>query len=80
MAGQTRIGPLARVGAYLGNVGKEGSEALKAWNKSFDASAGIGAGAEEKAARTSKKAKAEQGQFFGALLQGRRYNKKGQQQ
>ena len=80
MAGQTRIGPLSRLGSYVGNVGKEGGEALRAWAKSFDASAGIGEGAEAKAARANKKAKAEQGQFLGAVLQGRRYNKKGQQQ
>jgi hypothetical protein len=80
MAGKTRIGSLSRVGSYLENVGKEGSEALRAWAKSFDASAGIGEGSETKAARANKKAVAERGQFFGAVLQGRRYNKKGQQQ
>jgi hypothetical protein len=80
MAGQTRIGPLARVGAYLGNVKKEAGEFGRAWMAADDAQNEVGPGAAKASLRANRKAKAEQGQFFGAVLQGRRYNKKGQQQ
>lgn len=71
----TRISPMA----YLKNLKKEGGQALDAYLKASDASAGIGPGANEKAARANKKQRAEQGQFLGALLQGRRYDRKGNQ-
>lgn len=64
---------------YFGNLFKEGGQFVNAWRKSFDADAAVGPGANQKAVAARKKQQAEQGQFLGALLQGRRYNKKGQQ-
>ena len=80
MAGKTRIGPLSRVGSYLGNVAKEAGEFGRAWSAADEAQNQVGPGANKASLRANKKAKAEQGQFLGAVLQGRRYNKKGQQQ
>jgi hypothetical protein len=64
---------------YFGNLFKEAGQFANAWRKSFDADAGVGPGANEKAVAAAKKLKAEQGQFLGALVQGRRYDKKGKQ-
>ena len=71
----TRISPLS----YVKNLKKEGAEYLNAYFKSFDASADIKPGADARAVEANKKLRAEQGQFLGALLQGRHYNKSGQQ-
>jgi hypothetical protein len=65
--------------SYARNLRKEGGDLVNAWREAFDASAGVGPGASEKAARANKKQRAEQGQFLGALLQGRKYDKKGKQ-
>jgi len=76
------------IAGYIGNVVKEGRQAVKAWSNTVDASDkakfGTAPGAAKQAAKraasvASKKQQAEQGQFLGALLQGRRYNKSGKQ-
>jgi hypothetical protein len=76
------------IAGYIGNVVKEGRQAVKAWSNTVDASDkakfGTAPGAAKQAAKraasvASKKQQAEQGQFLGALLQGRRYNKAGKQ-
>jgi hypothetical protein len=76
------------IAGYVGNVIKEGGQAVKAWSNAVDASDkarfGTRPGAPKQAAKraataASKKQEAEQGQFLGALLQGRRYNKAGKQ-
>lgn len=71
----TRISPLA----YVKNLKKEGTDLVNAWQDAYNASAGTGAGSQAKAASANKKQQAEQGQFLGALLQGRRYDKSGKQ-
>jgi hypothetical protein len=76
------------IAGYVGNVIKEGGQAVKAWSNAVDASDkarfGTRPGAPKQAAKraasaASKKQEAEQGQFLGALLQGRRYDKAGKQ-
>lgn len=64
---------------YFGNLFKEAGQFANAWRKSFDASADWRPGADARAAAANKKEREAQGQFLGALLQGRRYNKKGKQ-
>lgn len=71
--------PINKIGGYLGNVGKEAKQYGKAWAKSFDASAGIGPGADQKAFNANVKERQAQGQLLGAVLQGRRYDNKGNQ-
>lgn len=70
---------MARKVSYLDNLQKELGQAAGAWKKSFNASADYTPGANARAVASNKKADAEQGQFLGALLQGRRYNKAGKQ-
>ena len=71
---------MAKKRNYAENLFKEGSELFNSWRKAFDASADPTPGANARAAKANKKQVEAQGQFLGALLQGRRYNKKGQQQ
>ena len=80
MAGKTRIGPLARLDSYLSNLGKEASEFGRAYMAADEAQNAVGPEAAKKSAAANRRQKAEMGQFLGALIQGRRYNKKGQQQ
>jgi hypothetical protein len=64
---------------YFENLFKETGQFYNAWRKSFDASADYRPGADARAAKANKKEREAQGQFLGALLQGRQYNKKGKQ-
>jgi hypothetical protein len=73
------------IAGYVSNVIKEGGQAVKAWSNALDASDkakyGTRPGAPKEAAKraatvASKKQDAAQGQFLGALLQGRRYDDK----
>lgn len=79
MAGKTRIGPLARIGAYASNVVKEAKEFGSAYMAADEAQNQVGPGANKASARANKRQQAEQGQLLGAILQGRRYNNKGKQ-
>jgi len=79
MAGQTRIGSLSRIGAYASNVIKEAKDLGKAYMAADEAQNEVGPGANKASARANKRQKAEQGQFLGAVLQGRRYDNKGRQ-
>lgn len=76
MAGSTRIGPLARVGAYVSNAQKELGEML--WASQDYRNVKGDRTADE--AKKKKKFQQERGQWVGAVLQGRRYNNRGQQQ
>jgi hypothetical protein len=62
---------------YFENVAKEINEAYQSWRTAFNADADIRPGADARAAAAGKKARAEQGQAFGALLMGARYDSKG---
>lgn len=75
MAGKTRVSSMS----YARNLRKEGGELINAWREAYDASAGVGLGASQKASEANKKQRAAQGQFLGAVLQGRRYDKSGKQ-
>lgn len=66
--------PLDRAGAYAKNAAKEFKEYQKAWGKANDASLPMAKGLS-----LEKKARKELGQAFGAVLQGRRYDKNGKQ-
>jgi hypothetical protein len=77
-----------RVSKYLSNINKELGQTQKASEKAVKAKNDanivklpggkkIKTGPSEKEA--NKTAKAERGQFFGAVLQGRRYDEKGKQ-
>ena len=79
MAGKTRVGPLARLGAYAGNVVNEAKDFSKAWSKANQLSNEVGPGTDTAAERARKQQDAEFGQLVGALIQGRRYDKKGRQ-
>ena len=79
MAGKTRVGPLARLGAYAGNVVNEAKDFGKAWSKANQLSNEVGPGTDTAAERARKQQDAEFGQLEGALIQGRRYDKKGRQ-
>ncbi len=85
--------PITKVGSYLGNIGKEAKQWGSAWGKTLDASqaaktyppasAGQPGPTREsmgaKASNLAGKEKAEFGQLAGAILQGRRYDNKGNQ-
>jgi len=70
---------MAKKRNYAENLFKEGSELFNSWRKSFDASADFRPGGDARAIKAQQEKRAAQGQFFGALLQGRQYNKKGKQ-
>jgi hypothetical protein len=80
MAGNTRIGPLARVGAYFNNIVKELDETYNAGvqvsNYHYNRDNRNSPAHKAKV----KKLKEQRGQLAGAILQGRRYNQRGQQQ
>lgn len=80
MAGKTRVGPLARLGAYASNVAKEAGDFGRAYLNADEAQNQVGPGANKASARANKRQQDELGQLLGAVFQGRRYNKKGQQQ
>jgi len=75
MAGSTRIGPLARVRAYVNNSQKELGELLQA-SQDYRNVKGDNS-ADEK--RKKKIFQQERGQWVGAFLQGRRYDQSGRQ-
>jgi hypothetical protein len=79
MAGKTRIGPLARVAEYAKNLGKEAGDFGRAWSRANQLSNEVGPGTDTAAERARKQQDAEFGQLVGALIQGRRYDKKGRQ-
>ena len=68
---------MAKKRNYAENLFKEGTELFNSWRKAFDASADYRPGADARAAKANKEQRAAQGQFLGALLQGRQYDKKG---
>ena len=62
--------------SYLENLMKEAKQSVKAFQKSYNASADIRPGADARA-NAANNASAEQvGQMLGALVQGRRYDDK----
>lgn len=77
MAGSTRVGPLARLGGYLGNIGKEAGDFGRAYKKAGNLSAAVGPGTDTAAERARKQQDAEFGQLVGAIIQARRYDNKG---
>jgi len=79
MAGKTRVGPLARAVEYAKNVGKEAGDFGKAWSRANQLSNEVGPGTDTAAERARKQQDAEFGQLVGALIQARRYDKKGRQ-
>lgn len=68
-----------RVGGYLGNVAKESVDFGKSWSKAYDASAGVGPGADQRASQANLGQAKATGQLLGAVLQGRRYDSSGTQ-
>lgn len=79
MAGKTRVGPLARAVAYAKNVGKEAGEFGRAWQKTGELMNEVGPGTDTAAVKARKQQDKEFGQLVGALVQARRYDKKGRQ-
>lgn len=79
MAGKTRVGPLARVGSYLGNIGKEAGDFARSWSRADELSNEVGPGTDTAASKARLKQDKEFGQLVGAVIQGRRYDKKGRQ-
>lgn len=78
--------PLDRAGSYAKNAAKEAKDFAKSWSKSLDANMARNDGppstrkAKQAAASVARaKQDKEMGQFFGAVLQGRRYDSKGKQ-
>ena len=64
---------------YVKNIGKEVKDTVKAFQAAQEMSNRVGAGTDAAANRLRRKADAEQGQLLGAILQGRRYDAKGNQ-
>ena len=62
--------------SYLDNLQKELGQYGSAYKKTNQKSNEVGPGTDSEASRLRKKQDAQMGQFFGALLQGRRYNDK----
>jgi len=79
MAGKTRVGPLSRAIEYAKNVGKEAGDFGRAYKKANQLSNEVGPGTDTAAERARKQQDAEFGQLVGALIQARRYDKKGRQ-
>ena len=77
MAGQTRIGPLARVVEYAKNVGKEAGDFGRAYKKANQLSNEVGPGTDTAAERARVQQDKELGQLVGDLVQARRYDNKG---
>jgi len=67
------------VSSYFKNVGKEAKDAVKAWSNAVDATSMVGPGSDRKANELRVQQDKEFGQFVGAVVQGRRYDKKGKQ-
>lgn len=66
--------------SYAKNLGNAAADYGRAWKDAFNKSADITPGANARARAANKRQDAEQGQFLGAALQGRRYdNKTGKQ-
>jgi hypothetical protein len=61
---------------YAQNLGKEVKQFGSAWLKTWQASGEVGPGTDARASSLSKKQDKAMGQFFGAALQGRRYDDK----
>jgi hypothetical protein len=68
------INPIKTVGGYLGNVAKEAGQFGSAWKTAWNASSGIGPGADRAAYKANVGQRKAQGQLLGAVLQGRRYD------
>lgn len=62
--------------SYTSNLLKEAKQGLRAWNATLEMSQKVGPGTDAAANRLAKKETKAQGQFLGALLQGRRYDDK----
>ena len=65
--------------SYLDNLAKEVKQTATAWQKSWNASADVTPGANERARKARKTYDNQKGQLMGALVQGRRYGKGGKQ-
>ena len=61
------------IAGYVKNVGKEAKDFGKAYKATGEMSNKSGPGTDSAANKLRKKQDQEMGQFFGALLQGRRY-------
>jgi len=72
----TRVGSSS---GYFGNLSKELKQFGRAYMKASNASADVSPGADKRAFDANEKQRQELGQLLGALIQGRRYDKKGKQ-
>ncbi len=61
------------IAGYVKNVAKEAKDFGKAYQATTEASNKMGPGTDAYANKVRKKQDQQMGQFFGALLQGRRY-------
>jgi len=62
--------------SYAKTVGSAAAEFGSAWKDAFNKSGDIKPGANARARAANKRQDEEQGQFLGAILQGRKYNNK----
>jgi hypothetical protein len=62
--------------SYAKTVGSAAADFGSAWKDAFNKSADITPGANARARAANKRQDEEQGQFLGAILQGRKYNNK----
>ena len=67
------------VGSYFKNVGKEAKDFVRTWSQGVDANSMVGPGTDKKASELRVQQDKELGQLVGAVVQGRRYDKKGNQ-
>jgi hypothetical protein len=64
---------------YLQNFANEINQSYQAWHKAVEASGDINPGANARARAANAARDAAEGQVWGALLQGRRYDTNGKQ-
>ena len=65
--------------SYVGNVAKELKDFARTYNAALEMGNTVGPGTDAKASKLRGYQDKQMGQVFGAILQGRRYDKKGNQ-
>ena len=64
---------------YVGNIGKELKDFARTYKAALEMGNTVGPGTDTKANQLRRYQNKQMGQVFGAILQGRRYDKKGNQ-
>ncbi len=65
--------------SYIGNIGKEIKDFARTYNAALEMGNTVGPGTDARASKLRGYQNKQMGQVFGAIFQGRRYDKKGNQ-